>query len=327
MPLITQDAQDARDAQKPHGSDGHGSDGRGRRETRDAVGPRERDGSGGPGGSGPGPRGPSAMELARLSSRLSFTPGGEAMYRSILRLVELSAGSEFVMAPSGRGRSAFFIANTTGASGAGTDPDDTMVEVATRRAQRKGVADRLHFEHAPLDALPYQDAVFDLAVGELELGAAADPSSAVRELVRVTRPGGTVVLVQFVWTTTLEDDRRDDLVARLGARPLMPMEWKKMLRAAGVEAITVEDWSDSAASRNQPSVLGGLTELFTLRGRLRLLPRAWNRWGWRGVRAVLSRELELRHLLEEERVLGVHLIKGTRRAESDREKTDEEHSE
>ncbi|NIY11345.1 MAG: hypothetical protein GWN02_25095 [Gemmatimonadetes bacterium] len=52
--------------------------------------------------------------------------------------------------------------------------------------------------------------------------------------------------------------------------------------------------------------------LFTLRGRLIVLPRAWKRWGWRGVRAAVARERELRHSLESERVLGVALIRGTR---------------
>ena len=270
---------------------------------------------------------PSAVGLTRLSTRLSFPPGGEALYRSILRLVELSERSEFVMVPCGRGRSARFIAESTGAGGAGADPDPLMVEVATARAKRADLAGRLHFETAALHDLPYQDEVFDLALGEIELGAAQDPPAAVAELVRVTRAGGTVVLVQLVWTRTLEPARREELVGRLGVRPLMLVEWKQMLLDAGVEELTVEDWSDAAASHTQPSVLGGLAELFTLRGKLRLLPRAWSRWGWRGVRAVLSRERELRRLIEGERVLGVCLIKGTVRAGSRSEDGDEEHGE
>lgn len=270
---------------------------------------------------------PSAVGLTRLSARLSFPPGGRALYRSVLRLVELSQTSEFVMVPCGRGRSALFIAESTGAGGAGADPDPVMVAVATARAKRAGVADRLHFEHAPLHELPYQDGVFDLALGEIELGAAHDPPAAVRELARVARPGGTVVLVQLVWTRQLDEERRDELTVRLGVRPLMLVEWKQMLRDAGVVDLTVEDWSDSAAPQSQPSVLGGLAELFTFRGKVRLLPRAWKRWGWRGVRAVLSRERELRRLLQDERVLGVTLIKGTRRPESVSEANDEEHGE
>lgn len=272
-------------------------------------------------------RNPSGVGLTRLSTRLSFPAGGKALYRSILRLVPLRESAEFVVVPCGRGRSAVFIAESTGAGGAGVDPDPVMVSVATERAKRAGLAGRLHFEGASLHELPYQDEVFDLAVGEIELGAAQDPTAAMGELVRVTRPGGTVVLVQLVWLRPLEDARREELVERLGVRPLMLVEWKQMLLDAGVEDLTVEDWSDAGVSQGQPSVLGGLSELFTFRGRLHILPRAWRRWGWSGVRAVLSRERELRRLLEEERVLGVTLIKGKRRAESIVEVGHEEYGE
>ncbi|MBW3552587.1 MAG: methyltransferase domain-containing protein [Gemmatimonadetes bacterium] len=258
---------------------------------------------------------PSAVGLTRLSKRLSFPPGGEALYRNILRLVALSPEDEFVIVPCGRGVSALFVARATDAIGSGADPDASLVDVASDRAKNAGIGDRLHFETAPLDNLPYQDAVFDLALGEVELGAAADPPAAVRELARVTRPGGTVVLIQLVWTRAVDPQRSADLVERLGVRPQLVVEWKQMLRAAGITDLVVEDWSDAASSQDQPSVLGGLAELFTLQGKLRLLPRAWKRWGWKGVRAVLSREQELRRLLQEERVLGISLIKGTRTGE------------
>lgn len=244
--------------------------------------------------------------------RLSFHPGGEALYRSILRLVGLGPDGEFVVVPCGRGVSALFLARATDAAGAGVDPDRAAVDVANHRAKTAGMGERLHFDTAPLQELPYQDAVFDLAMGEIELAAAADPPAAVRELVRVTRPGGTVVLIQPVWVRAVEPERGTELVERLGIRPHLVVEWKQMLKDAGVTDLVVEDWSDAAASQHQPSVLGGLAELFTFRGKLRLLPRAWERWGWKGVRAVLSRERELRQLIQEERVLGVSMIKGTR---------------
>lgn len=270
------------------------------------------------------PHSPSAVGLTRLSARMSFSAGGEALYRSVLRLVALSPDAEFLLVPSGRGRGARFVAEVTGAAGAGADPDAEMVAVASDRAKAKGLASRLHFEQAPLDDLPYQDGVFDLALAEIELAAAADPAAAVRELVRVTRPGGTVVLLQLVWLQPLEPERRASLVERLGIRPLMLVEWKQILKEAGVTAVQVEDWSDAASSPRRVPLLGGLAELYTLRGKLRLLPRAWGRWGWRGVRAVLSRERELHRLLQDERVLGMAVMRGQVGADREKEGTGEE---
>jgi ubiquinone/menaquinone biosynthesis C-methylase UbiE len=254
--------------------------------------------------------GPSAVGLRRLSARLSFPPGGETLYRSVLRQAGVAAESEFLIVPSGRGRAARFIAETTGSAGTGVDPDAQMVSVATERAKATGLGSRLHFEQAPLHDLPYQDAVFDMVLGEIEVAAAAEPESVLRELVRVARPGGTLVLIQLVWVRPPDDDRREELVERLGVRPLMVVEWKQLLKEAGVVDVQVEDWSDLAGSPRRMPLLGGLSELFSVRGKLWLLPRAWHRWGWRGVWATFSRESDLRQLLDQDRVLGVVVIRG-----------------
>jgi SAM-dependent methyltransferase len=253
---------------------------------------------------------PSAVGLTRLSARLSFPAGGEALFRSVLRLVDVTPGQEFLVVPCGRGRSTRFIARATGASGAGADPDPELVGLAAQRAKLLGMGSRLHYEHAPLHDLPYQDGVFDVAFGEIEVAAAENPVAAVRELVRVTREGGSLVLIQLVWLRTLEPDRRDGLVRRLGIRPLLVVEWKQILRDAGVGDVVVEAWSGGPGAEGRTSLLAGLDDLASLRERLRLMPRAWRRWGWPGVRVLLSGERELRHLLEEERVLGGVVIRG-----------------
>jgi SAM-dependent methyltransferase len=254
--------------------------------------------------------GPSAVGLRRLSARLAFPPGGEALYRSVLRTAGLTPESEFLLIPSGRGRSARFVAEATGAAGSGADPDPQMVSIASERAKGKGLGSRLHFEQALPHDLPYQDGVFDLVLGELELGAAPDPAAVLRELVRVSRPGATMALIQLVWVRTMDEARSQSLVERLGVRPRMVVEWKQMLRDAGVVDVQVEDWSDSAGSPRRIPPLGVLSDLFTVRGKLWLLPRVWQRWGWRGVQAVFSPEQDLRRLLEEERVLGVAVFRG-----------------
>jgi SAM-dependent methyltransferase len=270
---------------------------------------------------------PSAVGLTRLSTKMAFPAAGEALYESILRQAALTPESEFLLVPSGRGKSARFIAESTGASGAGADPDSQMVTVASDRAKAKGLASRLHFEEAPLHDLPYQDSVFDLAIAELELAGSPDPGRVLRELSRVTRPGGRVVLIQLVWVRTLEPARREDLIKRLGVRPRMVVEWKRMLGEAGVVDVQVESWWDAPGANRRLPILGGLEELFNLRGKLRILPRAWRRWGWAGARAVLSRERELRRLLDEERVLGMAVITGRVAENDDLEESDEEHAE
>jgi SAM-dependent methyltransferase len=257
---------------------------------------------------------PSMLDLVRLSPEAVFPPGGEPLYRRIGTLTELHPGMEVLDAACGRGVTTAFLARSFGCACVGVDPDPVLVGEAEARARAAEVEAPVSYEAAPLEDLPFRDAVFDVAIGELGLGAAADPAGAVRELARVTKPFGCVVLVQLSWTRSVEPARREVLVAHLGARPLILVEWKQLLRDAGVVELAVEDWSD-APSPFRPASEAPFAELaptWGLRQKAEMMRRALRRWGWRGVKGALVREREIHRLLSRERVLGLTMIKGTR---------------
>src|SRR5690606_24967065 len=102
------------------------------------------------------------------------------------------------------------------------------------RARAARLTGRLHYEVAPVTDLPYQDAVFDVVIGEIGLGAAEDLGAAIRELARVVRPMGTVVLIQFTWTGSVEPERREAVAESLGVRPHLLVECKQLMRDAGL---------------------------------------------------------------------------------------------
>lgn len=288
------------------------------RDVKAARPPEPIEATGAPAGPGTGaaedrlPHQLSAVGLARLSHRRAFSLAGLDIYRHLIRLVELGPEQEFLLVPSGPGESAVYLAQATGAAGAGVDPDPKLVTVAAARAREARLADRLHFEQASLDELPYKDEVFDVVIADAGLGSAPDPAAAVRELVRVAKPMASVVLIQLIWTGDANPERRDAVVESLGVRPLLLVEWKQLLRDAGVVDLYVEDWSDSAASPRQPWTLAALFSLGPLRERLAVLFRAWRLWGWRGMRQALAFRDEVRDLVLRERILGLSLIKGTK---------------
>ena len=71
------------------------------------------------------------------------------------------------------------------------DPSEPFAEACRRRLPGVRV------EIASAEALPFPDAAFDYALAQLVVNFMADPPTGVRELCRVTRPGGCVAAA--VW--------------------------------------------------------------------------------------------------------------------------------
>jgi SAM-dependent methyltransferase len=262
------------------------------------------------------PNVPSMLDLIRLSPRLLFPPGGVDLYRQIALLTEMAEDDEVLDVACGKGVSLEYFVKEFGAHGSGVDVDPTIIEQAEQRSRDEGIADHLQFQTGRSDALPYRDEIFDVTVGEMGLSNHCEPAAAINELVRVTKPDGIVVLVQLVWKAPVDEQRRVVLADHLGARPLMVVEWKRLLREAGIASVHTEDWSDEETAF-RPTVAKpflDFAELFSVSEKIGILRRAWKRWGWLGVRTVLEREREVHRLLTRERILGLDLLKGSKRA-------------
>ncbi len=182
---------------------------------------------------------------------------GEDLYREVARLAEITEGQEIVVAGCGRGVTTEWLARRTRASVTGIDPDAADIELADQRAREATLP--LSYQQGQLDDLPYESSVFDAAIGEPEVAAATDTARAVAELVRVTKPMGSIVLLQLTWSSELPASRRELVVERLGLRPRLLVEWKQMLRDAGAVEVQVADWTDECDGE-----LGGSRERWTI---------------------------------------------------------------
>ena len=235
---------------------------------------------------------------------------GEDLYREVADLTEAKGGTELFVLGCGNGITAEWLAARTGAAVTGVDPDPERISQAEAR-RREAAEGIVTFEVTPLDDLPHETAVFDAAVAEPEVAAARDPARALAELVRVTKPLGRVVALLPTWTSEIDSGDREDLVQRLGLRPQLLVEWKQMLRAAGLVDLVVQDWSDggpSSGARTPESAMPALT----WRQKAQITGRAWRRRGWRAARGAVRRELELLEDLSRERALGFQLVMGVK---------------
>lgn len=252
------------------------------------------------------------LDLVRLSPRALFPPGGQELYRQVARLTRMDGESEVLVAGCAAGVTTEYFARDLGARASGVDPDPQLVERAEARVRESGLSHRATFQVASAHDLPYRNGIFDVVVGELSLAVGTDEEHAIRELVRVLRPGGRIALIQLVWKAPVDPDRREILARHLGARPLMLVEWKRLLRSAGIRQLHTEDWSDEETAFRPEGVkpFPDFAELFSVSEKLGILRRAWGRWGWQGVRAAVAREAEVHRLLTRERILGLDLLVG-----------------
>ncbi|MGW4065679.1 class I SAM-dependent methyltransferase [Amycolatopsis sp. NPDC004747] len=82
----------------------------------------------------------------------------------------------------------------------GLDLSEGMLAIARDRARRLGRP--VTFRQGSAHALPFAEASFDTVVCTFGLCAIPDPAAAVAEMVRVLRPGGQLILVDHVTSSS-----------------------------------------------------------------------------------------------------------------------------
>lgn len=140
---------------------------------------------------------------------------------------------------------------------AAVDPSEPFVEAV--RERYPGVAVRC----APAEELPFASGSFDVALAQLVVHFMTDPVAGLREMARVTRPGGVVAAcvwdhagrhgpLSFFWEVARELEA--DVVDESGLPGTREGHLTELFRAAGLEEIeataisvdvehtTFEDW-------------------------------------------------------------------------------------
>jgi ubiquinone/menaquinone biosynthesis C-methylase UbiE len=121
-------------------------------------------------------------------------------YALVKSMTAVKMGDRFVQVGCAHGGRLGAVAGKVGLSGRAVvvTPDEESAARARKGAADEGVL--VEVEVAPVTRLPIEDAGFDLAVvddtaGLLGTMRAEDRVAAIRELVRVLRPGGRVMIV------------------------------------------------------------------------------------------------------------------------------------
>lgn len=123
-----------------------------------------------------------------------FAPLTEAL----IEQANIEVGQSVLDVAGGSGEPGLTIAEKVGPGGSVTCTDAVaeMVEAARYDATRRGLAN-VQFRQCKADSLLFADNSFDAVVCRLGIMFFPDPVAAVREMLRVTKPGGNVALA--VW--------------------------------------------------------------------------------------------------------------------------------
>ena len=115
--------------------------------------------------------------------------------RDFYERLDTAPGAHFLDVACGSGQLAL-IAAREGLEVTGVDIARNLVERARDRAQAEGLSAR--FEEADAEALPFEDASFDIVASLVGAMFAPRPDLVAQELLRVCSPGGTIAMVN--WT-------------------------------------------------------------------------------------------------------------------------------
>ena len=140
-------------------------------------------------------------EVAALIAALdeqSSLPAIQRLRSTAAELLRPQPGHRLIDAGCGTGEVVRELARIVATAGAvvGVESSSVMLAEARRRAH---ASPSVEFAQGDITALEFADATFNGAICERVFQHLDDPAAALAELVRVTRPGGRIVVIDSDW--------------------------------------------------------------------------------------------------------------------------------
>ncbi|MGH9091567.1 MAG: class I SAM-dependent methyltransferase [Acidimicrobiales bacterium] len=209
---------------------------------------------------------PAYAEMYELEDAHWWFRGRRAVIRALLHRAALPPRPRLLDAGCGTGRNLVELSGLGPASG--VDPSASAVDFCRARGLD-------HVQQAGLEALPFQDRQFDLLLACDVIEHVDHDVAALRELLRVAAPGGTLLLTvpayQWLWTdhdVQLHHRRRYTLgtlesqAEAAGWRPTFGTYFNTLLLPAVAPMRMASRWrSRTAPHRGRRGGRGGHTDL------------------------------------------------------------------
>jgi ubiquinone/menaquinone biosynthesis C-methylase UbiE len=169
--------------------------------------------------------------------------GGLRATDELATLCHIGAGKSVLVVGCGIGLTPCHLAKNYGCRVTGVDLSDKMIEWSHKRAERKGLADRIELRVADAQQLPFEDGSFDAVMIESVNAFVPDKPRAFEQYARLIRPGGYVGMNEGTWVISPPPAELLKFIERSMEADFQTAEaWKNLLSGAGLEVTAAKTY-------------------------------------------------------------------------------------
>jgi ubiquinone/menaquinone biosynthesis C-methylase UbiE len=189
--------------------------------------------------------------------------------RRLIELCRIGKGDLVLDVGCGVGATPVYLAKARGCRALGVDLLPKMIEQSWERVRAEGLEGRVTLAVADARRLPFRDSLFDAVIMESLNVFFDEKLEAMREYVRVTRPGGYVGTTEMTWLRTPSPETAAYYKRVVYADALEAGGWIELLEKAGLEDVV-----GSARPVDIPQEARGRFERYGCRRFVKVLLRA-----------------------------------------------------
>ncbi len=186
------------------------------------------------------------LSVFDLQAELGMTKhmGGQQATEELVELCYIDETTSVLDVGCGVGLTARYLAQEIGCSVVGLDISSRMIVRAEEYASKAGISHLVHFRTGDIEDLPFEDDRFDVVIVESVISLLEEKNQAVRECVRVVRPGGYVGINETVWVKIPPEEYVEGLSYRSGVQLgiTTPDVWEKLLADAGLKDLVLRTY-------------------------------------------------------------------------------------
>ncbi|MFX1521630.1 MAG: methyltransferase domain-containing protein [Promethearchaeota archaeon] len=156
-------------------------------------------------------------KMVEYIEKRSQYPDQKQVNHALKEILSPKAGERLLDAGCGGGVLSRLVAPNLAPGGyiTGIDIFPEIIKLASEYARRENLTSLIRFEMGDAENLSYTDGYFDGAFAARLLLHVNNPQEVVRELTRVVRPGGRVVLMDWDFETLVVDHSNREITRRI----------------------------------------------------------------------------------------------------------------